>query len=202
MPRFEYTTEVITSMVGRDKLRVDNLEDVLRKYGDEGWELASLTLDADGTGICSFSSAASSRPRRRGIRGSAARLGVSERLAGRVQPRAAAVGHRAAFGRRPAGYAVAADRALERRCPHPDLLGGRRNPRTMCGCIPYRQQHGQGFVRLRRREVRGDFRALHPAGFLCHRGCPWPGRVPMGQRPHLERRKWGLGPMARPLRPA
>jgi len=33
--------------VGRDKLRVDNLEDVLRKYGDEGWELASLTLDAD-----------------------------------------------------------------------------------------------------------------------------------------------------------
>jgi len=47
MPRFEYTTEVITSMVGRDKLRVDNLEDVLRKYGDEGWELASLTLDAE-----------------------------------------------------------------------------------------------------------------------------------------------------------
>lgn len=47
MPRFEYTTEVITSMVGRDKLRVDNLEDVLRKYGDDGWELASLTLDAD-----------------------------------------------------------------------------------------------------------------------------------------------------------
>jgi uncharacterized protein DUF4177 len=47
MPKFEYKTEVLTSMVGRDKLRVDDLEDVLRKYGAEGWELASLTIDAD-----------------------------------------------------------------------------------------------------------------------------------------------------------
>jgi uncharacterized protein DUF4177 len=47
MPEFEYKTEVLTSMVGRDKLRVDDLEDVLRKYGADGWELASLTIDAD-----------------------------------------------------------------------------------------------------------------------------------------------------------
>jgi hypothetical protein len=47
MIRFEYRTEVLTSMVGRDKLRVGDLEDTLRKFGDDGWELASLTLDAD-----------------------------------------------------------------------------------------------------------------------------------------------------------
>jgi hypothetical protein len=47
MPKFEYTTEVLTSMVGRDKLRVGDLEDELRKYGADGWELVSLTLDAD-----------------------------------------------------------------------------------------------------------------------------------------------------------
>jgi hypothetical protein len=47
MIRFEYRTEVLTSMVGRDKLRVGDLDDVLRKFGDEGWELASLALDAD-----------------------------------------------------------------------------------------------------------------------------------------------------------
>jgi hypothetical protein len=47
MPKFEYKTEVLTSMVGRAKLRVDDLEDVLRKYGADGWELSSLTLDAD-----------------------------------------------------------------------------------------------------------------------------------------------------------
>jgi len=47
MPKFEYTTEVLTSMVGREKLRVGDLEDELRKYGADGWELVSLTLDAD-----------------------------------------------------------------------------------------------------------------------------------------------------------
>jgi Domain of unknown function (DUF4177) len=47
MIRFEYRTEVLTSMVGRDKLRVGDLEDTLRKFGDEGWELVSLALDAD-----------------------------------------------------------------------------------------------------------------------------------------------------------
>ena len=34
-------------MVGRDKLRVGDLEDTLRKFGDEGWELVTLALDAD-----------------------------------------------------------------------------------------------------------------------------------------------------------
>lgn len=47
MPKFEYRTEVLTSMVGRDKLQIDELEDVLRKLGDEGWELVTLTLDAN-----------------------------------------------------------------------------------------------------------------------------------------------------------
>jgi hypothetical protein len=47
MPKYEYKTEILTSMVGRDKVRVDDLEDALQKYGDDGWELVSLTLDAD-----------------------------------------------------------------------------------------------------------------------------------------------------------
>ena len=47
MPEFEYKTEVLTSMVGRDKLRVGDLEDVLQKFGAEGWELVTLNLDAD-----------------------------------------------------------------------------------------------------------------------------------------------------------
>jgi hypothetical protein len=47
MASVEYKTEVLTSMVGRDKLRLDDLENVLKKYGKDGWELASLNLDAD-----------------------------------------------------------------------------------------------------------------------------------------------------------
>ena len=47
MTKFEYKTEVLTSMVGRDKLRVGDLEDVLGKHGADGWELVSLTFDAD-----------------------------------------------------------------------------------------------------------------------------------------------------------
>ncbi len=47
MPKFEYTTEVLTSMVGRDKLRVGDLEDVLQKYGADGWELVTINMDAD-----------------------------------------------------------------------------------------------------------------------------------------------------------
>jgi hypothetical protein len=47
MPKFEYKTEVLTSMVGRDKLRVADLEDVLRKHSADGWELVSRNLDAD-----------------------------------------------------------------------------------------------------------------------------------------------------------
>ncbi len=47
MPKFEYKTEVLTSVIGRDKLRVDELDDLLRKHGDDGWELASVALDAN-----------------------------------------------------------------------------------------------------------------------------------------------------------
>jgi hypothetical protein len=47
MATYEYKTEVLTSMVGRDKLRVGDLEDLLQKAGAEGWELVSLTMDAD-----------------------------------------------------------------------------------------------------------------------------------------------------------
>ena len=47
MPAWEYRTEVLTSLVGRDKLRMGDLEDALKKAGADGWELATLTLDAD-----------------------------------------------------------------------------------------------------------------------------------------------------------
>ena len=47
MAKFEYRSEVLTSVIGRDKLRVDELDDVLRKFGDDGWELVSVTLDAN-----------------------------------------------------------------------------------------------------------------------------------------------------------
>jgi hypothetical protein len=47
MATFEYKTEVLTSMMGRDKLRMGALEDLLKKAGAEGWELVSLLPDAD-----------------------------------------------------------------------------------------------------------------------------------------------------------
>ena len=47
MPAWEYRTEVLTSLVGRDKLRLGDLEDALKKAGADGWELATITLDAD-----------------------------------------------------------------------------------------------------------------------------------------------------------
>jgi len=48
--KFEYKTEMLTSMVGRDKLRVGDLDDLLRQYGADGWELVTLNLDADVSG--------------------------------------------------------------------------------------------------------------------------------------------------------
>lgn len=51
MPQFDYHAEVLTTMVGRDKLRVDDLDDALKKYGSDGWELVSLNLDADLKGV-------------------------------------------------------------------------------------------------------------------------------------------------------
>ena len=47
MPQFEYKTEVLSSMIGRDKLSLGDLDKTLRSHGSEGWELVSLTLDAD-----------------------------------------------------------------------------------------------------------------------------------------------------------
>jgi Domain of unknown function (DUF4177) len=47
VPNWEYKTEVLTSMLGRDKVRMGDLEDALKKAGGDGWELATLTLDAD-----------------------------------------------------------------------------------------------------------------------------------------------------------
>ena len=47
MPEFEYKTEVLTSVIGRDKLRIDELDDLLRKFGDDGWELVTMSLDAN-----------------------------------------------------------------------------------------------------------------------------------------------------------
>jgi hypothetical protein len=46
-PRYEYETEVLTSMVGRDKLRTTDLDAKLRARGAAGWELVSCNLDAD-----------------------------------------------------------------------------------------------------------------------------------------------------------
>jgi hypothetical protein len=47
MPKWEYETEVLSSVVGRDKVRVDALDDVLRERGEDGWELVSMSLDAN-----------------------------------------------------------------------------------------------------------------------------------------------------------
>jgi uncharacterized protein DUF4177 len=47
MPPFDYKTEILSSFVGRDKLRLGDLDDVLRKHGDDGWELVTCVLDAD-----------------------------------------------------------------------------------------------------------------------------------------------------------
>ena len=42
MPGFEYTTDVLSSIIGEEKLRLGDLEDSLEKHGEEGWELATL----------------------------------------------------------------------------------------------------------------------------------------------------------------
>ena len=47
MPKFEYETDVLTSIVGEEKLRLGDLEDSLQKHGEEGWELAGLALNVN-----------------------------------------------------------------------------------------------------------------------------------------------------------
>lgn len=49
--QWEYKTEVLTSMVGRDKLRVGDLDSALKRHGADGWELVSCNLDADLKGM-------------------------------------------------------------------------------------------------------------------------------------------------------
>jgi hypothetical protein len=45
--RWEYRTETLTSVIGRDKLRMGDLEETLARLGREGWELASAGFDVD-----------------------------------------------------------------------------------------------------------------------------------------------------------
>ena len=45
--KWEYRTEMLTSMVGRDKIRMDDLANSLKQHGAQGWELVSLCPDAD-----------------------------------------------------------------------------------------------------------------------------------------------------------
>jgi hypothetical protein len=47
MPKFEYTTDVLKSIVGEEKLQMGDLEDSLEKHGEEGWELVSLSLNVN-----------------------------------------------------------------------------------------------------------------------------------------------------------
>ncbi|MSO42323.1 MAG: DUF4177 domain-containing protein [Solirubrobacterales bacterium] len=42
MPSFEYKTDVLTSIVGEEKLRLGDLENSLNDHGKDGWELATL----------------------------------------------------------------------------------------------------------------------------------------------------------------
>jgi hypothetical protein len=42
MPGFEYTTDVLRSIIGEEKLRLGDLEDSLEKHGEDGWELVTM----------------------------------------------------------------------------------------------------------------------------------------------------------------
>ena len=45
MAQWEYKTEVLTSIGGRDKLQMDDFEDALRDHGNDCWELVSVNLE-------------------------------------------------------------------------------------------------------------------------------------------------------------
>ena len=47
MPKWEYKTEILTSVIGRDKLRLTDLDGVLERHGGDGWELVSVSLEAN-----------------------------------------------------------------------------------------------------------------------------------------------------------
>lgn len=44
---WEYRTEILTSVMGRDKMRIEDLHDTLKKHGSEGWELCNVDIRAD-----------------------------------------------------------------------------------------------------------------------------------------------------------
>lgn len=45
--RWEYRTQVLSSTLGRDKIRLEDLNATLSAHGKEGWELAWFLPDAD-----------------------------------------------------------------------------------------------------------------------------------------------------------
>jgi hypothetical protein len=47
MAKFEYTTDVLTSVFSEEKLHLGDLEDSLKKHGEDGWELAGLALNVN-----------------------------------------------------------------------------------------------------------------------------------------------------------
>jgi len=47
MEMYEYKTEVLTSVFGRDKMRLNELDETLSDSGRQGWELVSLTMNAN-----------------------------------------------------------------------------------------------------------------------------------------------------------
>ena len=51
MPRFEYKTEILTSFVGRNKMRLEDFDAALKKHDDDGWEFVSVNLNADLKGV-------------------------------------------------------------------------------------------------------------------------------------------------------
>lgn len=43
----EYKTEILTSVFGRDKMRLNEMDKCLADAGKQGWELVSLTMNAN-----------------------------------------------------------------------------------------------------------------------------------------------------------
>lgn len=47
MDTFEYKTQILRPVIGRDKMKLKDLESTLRTNGAEGWELVDLSLRAN-----------------------------------------------------------------------------------------------------------------------------------------------------------
>ena len=46
-PKWEYKVEILTTMVGRDKVRLTDLQATMKAHGDAGWELCDIEIDAN-----------------------------------------------------------------------------------------------------------------------------------------------------------